>query len=182
MSIESGMLSDHLILCCPLLLCLQSWDVNIQSYNLLLDHIQFTLVHGPNIPGSYVIFFFTADAAAKLLQSCPTLCDPIDGSPPGSSVPGILQARILEWAAISFSLSLQHQTLFSPPETSTTERHFHFSPVASFFLELLAMALHSSPVAYWTPSGLERLILQCPIFLPLHTLHGVLRERTPDLF
>ena len=42
-------------------------------------------------------------AAAKSLQSCPTLCDPIDGSPPGSSVPGILQARTLEWVAISFS-------------------------------------------------------------------------------
>ena len=46
----------------------------------------------------------TAAAAAKLLQSFPTLCDPIDSSPPGSSVPGILQARILEWVAISFSL------------------------------------------------------------------------------
>ena len=44
-----------------------------------------------------------AAAAAKSLQSCPTLCDPIDGSPLGSSVPGILQARTLEWAAISFS-------------------------------------------------------------------------------
>ena len=44
-----------------------------------------------------------AAAAAKSLQSCPTLCDPIDGSPPGSPVPGILQARILEWTAISFS-------------------------------------------------------------------------------
>ena len=44
-----------------------------------------------------------AAAAAKSLQSCPTLCDPIDGSPPGSPVPGILQARTLEWAAISFS-------------------------------------------------------------------------------
>ena len=44
-----------------------------------------------------------AAAAAKLLQSCPTLCNPIDGSPPGSPVPGILQARILEWVAISFS-------------------------------------------------------------------------------
>ena len=44
-----------------------------------------------------------AAAAAKSLQSCPTLCDPIDGSPPGSTVPGILQARILEWVAISFS-------------------------------------------------------------------------------
>ena len=45
----------------------------------------------------------TAAAAAKLLQVCPTLCDPIDGSPPGSSVPGILQARVLEWVAIAFS-------------------------------------------------------------------------------
>jgi len=44
-----------------------------------------------------------AAAAAKLLQSCPTLCDPIDGSPPGSPVPGILQARTLKWVAISFS-------------------------------------------------------------------------------
>ena len=44
-----------------------------------------------------------AAVAAKSLQSCPTLCDPLDGSPPGSAVPGILQARILEWAAISFS-------------------------------------------------------------------------------
>ena len=44
-----------------------------------------------------------AAAAAKSLQSCPTLCDPIDGSPPGSPVPGILQARTLEWVAISLS-------------------------------------------------------------------------------
>ena len=44
-----------------------------------------------------------AAAAAKSLQSCPTLCDPIDSSPLGSSVPGILQARTLEWVAISFS-------------------------------------------------------------------------------
>ena len=45
----------------------------------------------------------TSAAAAKSLQSCPTLCDPIDGSPPGSPIPGILQARTLEWVAISFS-------------------------------------------------------------------------------
>ena len=45
----------------------------------------------------------TAATAAKLLQSCLTLCDPIDGSPPGSSIPGILQARTLEWVAISYS-------------------------------------------------------------------------------
>ena len=46
-----------------------------------------------------------AAAAAKSLQSCPTLCDPIDGGPPGFPVPGILQARTLEWVAISFSIS-----------------------------------------------------------------------------
>ena len=45
-------------------------------------------------------------AAAKSLQSCPTLCDPTDGSPPGSPVPGILQARVLEWGAIVFSIRL----------------------------------------------------------------------------
>ena len=45
-----------------------------------------------------------ATAAAKSLQSCPTLCDPRDGSPPGSSVHGIYQARVLEWGAIAFSL------------------------------------------------------------------------------
>ena len=45
-----------------------------------------------------------AAAAAKSLQSCPTLCDPIDGSPPGSPIPGILQARTLEWVAIPFSM------------------------------------------------------------------------------
>ena len=44
-----------------------------------------------------------AAAAAKSLQLCSTLCDPIDGSPPGSAIPGILQARMLEWVAISFS-------------------------------------------------------------------------------
>ena len=44
-----------------------------------------------------------AAVAAKSLQSCPTLCDPIDSSPPGSSVPGILQARTLEWGAVAFS-------------------------------------------------------------------------------
>ena len=47
--------------------------------------------------------YSAAAVAAKSLQSCPTLCDPIDGSPSGSVVPGILQARTLEWVAISFS-------------------------------------------------------------------------------
>ena len=68
-----------------------------------------------------------AAAAAKSLQSCPTLCNPIDGSPPGSAVPGILQARTLEWVAISFSnawkwkmkvKSLSHVWLFLTPWTA----------------------------------------------------------------
>ena len=53
--------------------------------------------------GSWDWHIHTAAAAAKSLQSCPTLCDTIDSSPPGSPVPGILQARPLEWVAISFS-------------------------------------------------------------------------------
>ena len=51
----------------------------------------------------FIMYAAAAAAASKSLQSCPTLCDPIDGSPPGSPVPGILQARTLEWVAISFS-------------------------------------------------------------------------------
>ena len=50
-------------------------------------------------------FLAAAAAAAKSLQSCLTLCDPIDGSPPGSAVPGILQARVLEWVATAFSIT-----------------------------------------------------------------------------
>ena len=77
----------------------------------------------------FLLLFYTAAAAtaAKSLQSCPTLCDPIDASPLGSSVPGILQARILEWAAISFSnawkwkvkvKSLSHAQLLATPWTA----------------------------------------------------------------
>ena len=55
------------------------------------------------IVSCYYFAAAAAAAAAKSLQSCPTLCDSIDGSPPGSAVPGILQARTLEWVAISFS-------------------------------------------------------------------------------
>ena len=52
-------------------------------------------------------------AAAKSLQSCPTLCDPINSSPPGSTVPGILQARTLEWVAISFSSAWRWRSSYS---------------------------------------------------------------------
>ena len=75
---------------------------------------------------SFKLFRKTA-AAAKSIQSCPTLCDPIDSSPPGSPVPGILQARTLEWVAISFSnawkwkvkvKSLSRLRLFANPWTA----------------------------------------------------------------
>ena len=75
------------------------------------------------------LYCLAAAVAAKLLQSCPTLCDPIDSSPPGSAVPGILQARTLEWVAISFSnawkwkvkvKSLSRVQLFATPWTQPT--------------------------------------------------------------
>ena len=58
----------------------------------------------PGLVTFYKSMFFHIAAAAKSLQLCPTLCDPIDSSLPGSAVPGILQARTLEWVAISFSI------------------------------------------------------------------------------
>ena len=78
--------------------------------------------------------------------------------------------------------SLQHWTLLSPPDTSTTEHHFCFGPAASFFLELLVIALCSSPVAYWTPSNLGGLISWCHIFLSFRTVHKVLMERILEWF
>ena len=79
----------------------------------LLCYVSLSFVHCPTeFLRSYLYILdinslsstcIVAAAAAKSLQLCPTLCDPIDGSPPGSSVPGILQARTLEWVAISFS-------------------------------------------------------------------------------
>ena len=64
-------------------------------------YILYTHIYMKNVPTN--VFSIFPAAAAKLRQLCPTLCDPIDGSPPGSPVPGILQARTLEWLAISFS-------------------------------------------------------------------------------
>ena len=69
--------------------CIHPWACHLLSLNF-----------PPFIPNWYIYIYA---AAAKSLQSCPTLCGPIDSSPPGSNVPGILQARTLEWVAISFS-------------------------------------------------------------------------------
>ena len=87
-------------LCCstqPLLPC-DMWELS--SLTRVQTHIP---CPGRRILNQWTTREVPAAAAAKSLQSCPTLCGPIDGSPLGSSVPGILQARILEWVAISFS-------------------------------------------------------------------------------
>ena len=82
------------------------------------------------LPFSSPICIYYAAAAAASLQSCSTLCDPIDGSPPGSPIPGILQARTLEWVAISFSnawkwkvkvKSLSRVQLFMTPWTAADQ-------------------------------------------------------------
>ena len=65
-----------------------------------------------------IFYSHFATAAAKLLQSCPTLCDPRDGSPPGSPIPGILQARTLEWVAISFSNAWKWKVKVSESEVT----------------------------------------------------------------
>ena len=119
-------------------------------FSLQLGTLMSTMILKPVQPNLH-----TAAAAAKSLQSCPTLCDPIDGSPPGSPVPGIVQARTLEWVAISFSnawkwkikvKSLSRIRLLATPWTATchykeakhwlskfpllsTHRTFHLQPL-----------------------------------------------------
>ena len=103
----------------------------------------------------HAVFFPAAAAAAESIQSCRTLCDPIVSSPPGSAVPGILQARTLEWVAISFSnawkwkvkvQSLSHVRLFETPWTAA-----HQAPPSMGF----------SRQEYW--SGVP---LPSPVFFP----------------
>ena len=82
------------------------WTMNFQMFKLDLEKVEEPEIRFPTPGGSSKKrenSRKTSATAAKLLQSCPTLCDPMDGSPPGSSVPGILKARTLEWVAISFS-------------------------------------------------------------------------------
>ena len=122
----------------------------------------------------------SAAAAAKSLQSCPTLCDPIDGSPAGSLVPGILQARTLEWVAISFSnawkwkvkvKSLSHVRLLATPWTAAYQ-----APLSMGF----------SRQEYWSGVHclLPQLLQSCPILCspvdcspPSSSVHGILLAR-----
>ena len=117
------------------------------------------------IPDQLIPFLKTATATAKSLQSCLTLCNPIDGSPPGSPVPGILQPRTLEWVAVSFSnawkwkvkvKSLSHvwpsatpwtwTAAFQAPPSMGFSRQEYWSgvPLLSPFLKTSSSLLHSS--------------------------------------
>ena len=109
-------------------------------------------------------FLLTA-AAAKSLQSCPTLCDPIDSSPPGSPAPGILQARTLEWAAISFSnvwkwkvkvKSLSPGRLLVTPWTAA----YQAPPSMGFYRQ-----------EYWSEVPLPSLLSAISLYIGLHCRH-----------
>ena len=80
---------------------------NSNTYVAYIGFMNFVLIYfhksQPELQTLKVSGWSEHAAAAKLLQSCPTLCDPIDGSSPGSPIPGILQARTLEWVAVSSS-------------------------------------------------------------------------------
>ena len=127
---------------------------------------------------------YSAAAAAKSLQSCPTLCDPIDGSPPGSTVLGILQARTLEWVAISFSnackwkvkmKSLSRVQLLATPWTAayqapppmgfSKQEYWSGLPVPS--LKAHALVPHLLDPANWALPLLVSLILVWSVLLLL---------------
>ena len=121
-------------------------------------------------------------AIAKSLQSCPTLCDPIDGSPPGSPVPGILQARALEWVAISFSnawkwkvkgKSLSRVRLLATPWTAAHQappsmgfsRQEYWSAFSRYCTIGLLNTFISSDLLWWIPLSC---LPGCWSFLLLH--------------
>ena len=94
----------------------------------------------------YVHYSAAAAAAAKSLQSCSTLCNPIDGSPPGSSVPGLLQARILEWVAISFSNAQDHRFLLLPSNFPTFVRRENQALAEGFEADTFSWSREDFPV------------------------------------
>ena len=138
-----------------------SWGEYAQE---IITVVQMTDAKDLNIGSSdrndtYVV---AAAAAAKSLQSCPTLCGPIDGSPPGSPIPGILQARTLEWVAISFSkleceseseVAQSSLTLSDPMDCSLPRSSIH--------------GIFQARVLEWGAIAFSRYLLQT------HNCHGV---------
>ena len=138
----------------------------------------------------YFILFhwvYAAAAAAKSLQSCPTLCNPIDGSPPGSPVPGILQARTLEWAAISSSnewkwkvevKSLSHVWFLATPWTAAYQAP---PPMGFSRQEFMSVQIF---IVYFSIESESEVAQSCPTLcnpvdcsLPGSTVPGILQAR-----
>ena len=131
----------------------KTW-VPVQSWQLGTSYLCFLS------PNFLLCKIRTAAAAAKSIQSCLTLCNPIDGSPPGSPIPGILQARTLESVAISFSSACRHSkslqsylTLCDPMDSSLPGSSVHqilqariLEGIAISFSEIRAMATNSVAV------------------------------------
>ena len=139
----------YLTLCDPMDCSPPGSSVHGISQTRILEWVAISSCRGSSQPGDQTHIscikgrFFTTEplaaaaAAAKSLQSCPTLCDPIDGRPPGSPVPGILQARTLEWVAISFSnawkwkvkseseAAQSYLTLSNPMDCSLSDSSIH---------------------------------------------------------
>ena len=122
-------------------------------------------------------------AAAKSLQSCPTLCDPIDGSPPGSAVPGILQARTLERAAISFSSawkwkvkvkSLSHVRLFMTLGTAAYQ-----APPSIGFSRQEYWSGMPFPSQFWSAGGGPKWPLAAPWLDSGHS--GSIEQEVPKM-
>ena len=123
------MMVSQLCICMYIHICLILWKLTLNKCSIFLWKLCIKIMVLQSKFNKYLSSFLykTSADAAKSLQSCPTLCDPIDGSPLHSPIPGILQARILEWVAISFSnawkwkvkvKSLSHVRLLATPWTT----------------------------------------------------------------
>ena len=131
------------------------------------------------MPRSGIAQAYVAAAAAKSLQSCPTLCDPIDGSPPGSAIPGILQARTSAWVAISFSNAWKWKVkvksclaLSDPMDCSLPGSSVH-GIFQARVLEWVAIAFSQAYVSYsfiFLRNFITLCIMTVPIYIPTNSV------------
>ena len=152
---------------------------HLDVYSLL------AMATGGHLWSSIAVDAAAAAAAAKSLQSCPTPCDPIDGSPPDSPVPGILQARTLEWVAISFSNAwkwkvkvklLSHVRLLSTPWTAA-----HQAPPSMWFaiVNFWILLMHPTLGFSHMPSQFDQKIVILPhkeLYVFLQTCSGTFQS------
>ena len=133
----------------------------------------------------FLLNYFGAAAAAKSLQSCLTLCDPIDGSPPGSPIPGLLQARTLEWVAISFSSAwTSNNVLFKSGKNghlvlflTFEERLLHFYCWLWCYWAVLVAQTVKNLLAMWETWVLS-LVWEDPLEKGMATHSSILGRRT----